>query len=88
MLGLRRLRHERPVAERAAPRRAEAPQERLAPALTATAACVLARPGPRQPGESELDLPWLEIADEALVAVPARQPVPGPQVLTFPWAIR
>ena len=47
-----------------------------------------ARPGPRQPGESELDLPWLEIADEALVAVPARQPVPGPQVLTFPWAIR
>jgi hypothetical protein len=47
-----------------------------------------ARPGPRQPGESELDLPWLEIADEALVAVPARQAVPGPQVLTFPWATR
>lgn len=46
MLGLRRLRHERPVAERAAPRRAEAPQERLAPALTATPACVLARPAP------------------------------------------
>jgi len=47
-----------------------------------------ARPGPRQAGEGDLDLPWLEIADEALVAVPGRQAVPGPQVLTFPWAMR
>ncbi len=45
-----------------------------------------ARGAAREPGELSLSQPWLEIADEALVAVPARHPVPGPQVLPFPWA--
>jgi hypothetical protein len=47
-----------------------------------------AKPGPRQEHDLDLAAPWLEIADEALVAVPARHPAPGPQVLTFPWAKR
>ena len=47
-----------------------------------------ARPAQAPRDDAELEAPWLEIADEALVAVPARHPVPGPQVLTFPWATR